>query len=73
MINFADLAVIGILAVIVALAVRSIIRQRKSGSGCSGSCATCMQKCGAEETAAELEELIRKKRAERHGADTLNS
>ena len=70
--NVADLIVTGILIAVVFLAVRSIARQRKNGSGCSGSCAACMQKCSTEETAAELEKLIRRKRAAKQGADQRN-
>ncbi|MBR2778583.1 MAG: FeoB-associated Cys-rich membrane protein [Firmicutes bacterium] len=43
--NVADLIVILILAGVVFLAVRSILRRRKNGSCCSGACASCMQKC----------------------------
>ena len=33
--------VVAVLAVTVALAVRSLIKQRKSGGGCNGDCGHC--------------------------------
>ncbi|HIT31987.1 MAG TPA: FeoB-associated Cys-rich membrane protein [Candidatus Enterenecus stercoripullorum] len=33
--------VVAVLAVIVALAIRSLIKQKKSGGGCSGDCGHC--------------------------------
>ena len=33
--------VVAVLAVIAALAVRSLIKQRKSGGGCNGDCLSC--------------------------------
>lgn len=36
-----NLLVIAVLAIVVALAVRSLWREHKSGSGCGGNCASC--------------------------------
>ena len=43
----ANLIVIAILAVVVAFAVRSIIKKRKSGGGCSGDCSSCGCNCSS--------------------------
>ena len=45
-----DLIVLGVLAGIVFLAVRSLVKNRKTGccgscSGCSGSCSGCSRGC----------------------------
>ncbi len=67
--NGADLLVLGLLAVIVFLAVRSIVRQKKNGGGCSGLCSTCMQKCSAADNSSRPEELLRKKREARNSGE----
>jgi len=47
-----DLIILAALAVIVALAVRSIVKARKKGgcAGCSGGCANCAHKCSQKES-----------------------
>ena len=51
--------VIAVIALLAAVAVRSIYRQKKTG-GCWGSCSGCSQKCAYDKTKQNQNPLIRR-------------
>ena len=40
-----NVIVLAVLAIVVALAARSLWKERKNGGGCSGDCASCRGGC----------------------------
>ena len=48
--NAATVIVLAAVAAVIALAVRSLIKQKKSGAVCTGNCATCGMSCHCGET-----------------------
>lgn len=53
--NFASVIVLLVVVAIAGLALKSIIKDHKSGGGCSGNCGSCGAGCNI--TAEELEKI----------------